>query len=70
MGGCTVAAALSQQQSKLSCADGAVTARAQIDTGYRLQVVTVRKLEFENDAFGFADKIIEKCAPSRMALAL
>lgn len=33
-------------------------------------MVTVRKLEFENDAFGFADKIIEKCAPSRMALAL
>jgi hypothetical protein len=25
-------------------------------------VVTVRKLEFENDAFGFADKVIEKCA--------
>jgi hypothetical protein len=22
----------------------------------------VRKLEFENDAFGFADKVIEKCA--------
>ncbi len=35
---------------------------AQIDTGYRLEVVTVRKLEFENDAFGFADKIVEKCA--------
>lgn len=34
----------------------------QIETGYRLEVVTVRKLEFENDAFGFADKIVEKCA--------
>jgi hypothetical protein len=34
----------------------------QIEHGYRLEVVTVRKLEFENDAFGFADKVIEKCA--------
>lgn len=34
----------------------------QIENGYRLEVVTVRKLEFENDAFGFADKIVEKCA--------
>ena len=32
----------------------------QIEHGYRLEVVTVRKLEFENDAFGFADKVIEK----------
>jgi uncharacterized membrane protein YgcG len=38
--------------------------RFEIDTGYRLQVVTVRKLEFENDAFGFADKIIEKWYPT------
>jgi len=26
-------------------------------TGYRLEVVTVRKLEFETDAFAFADKV-------------
>lgn len=29
------------------------------DTGYRLQVVTVRKLETESDAFAFGDKLIE-----------
>jgi hypothetical protein len=39
-----------------------VTVPLQIEHGYRLEVVTVRKLEFENDAFGFADKVIEKCA--------
>jgi len=38
--------------------------RLEIDTGYRLEVVTVRKLEFENDAFGFGDKIIEKWYPT------
>lgn len=42
----------------------------QIETGYRLQVVTVRKLEFENDAFGFADKIVEKCAPCHFLFIL
>jgi hypothetical protein len=26
-------------------------------TGYRVEVVTVRKLEFETDAFAFADKV-------------
>lgn len=29
----------------------------QFDTGYRLEVVTVRKLEFETDSFTFADKV-------------
>jgi hypothetical protein len=29
----------------------------QTTTGYRLEVVTVRKLEFETDAFAFADKV-------------
>ena len=29
----------------------------QITSGYRLEVVTVRKLEFETDAFAFADKV-------------
>ena len=32
----------------------------QFDTGYRLEVATVRKLETENDAFAFGDKLIEK----------
>ena len=36
----------------------------QIDTGYRLEVVTLRKLEFENDAFAFGDKLIEKWYPT------
>lgn len=31
----------------------------EIETGYRLEVVTVRKLEFETDAFAFADKALE-----------
>lgn len=26
-------------------------------TGYRVEVVTVRKLEFETDAYAFADKV-------------
>jgi uncharacterized membrane protein YgcG len=38
--------------------------RFEIEHGYRLEVVTVRKLEFENDAFGFADKVIEKWYPT------
>jgi hypothetical protein len=29
----------------------------QTTTGYRIEVVTVRKLEFETDAFAFADKV-------------
>jgi uncharacterized membrane protein YgcG len=30
------------------------------ETGYRLEVATVRKLETENDAFAFGDKLVEK----------
>lgn len=33
-------------------------------TGYRVTVVTLRKLQFETDAFAFADKVIEKWYPS------
>ena len=29
----------------------------QIETGYRVTAVTVRKLEFEPDTFAFADKV-------------
>lgn len=29
-------------------------------TGYRLEVATVRRLEFENDTFAFGDKLIKK----------
>lgn len=29
----------------------------QTTTGYRVEVVTVRKLEFETDAFAFGDKV-------------
>ena len=32
----------------------------QAETGYRLEVATVRKLETEADAFSFGDKLIEK----------
>jgi hypothetical protein len=32
----------------------------QFETGFRLEVATVRKLETENDAFAFGDKLIEK----------
>ncbi|KAK9805499.1 hypothetical protein WJX72_001601 [[Myrmecia] bisecta] len=39
-------------------------ARLEAETGYRLEVATVRKLEFENDAFAFGDKIIEKWYPT------
>ena len=37
----------------------------QTETGYRLEVVTVRKLEFESDAFAFGDKIIAKWYPDK-----
>ncbi len=40
------------------------TPLAQIDTGFRLELITVRKLEFENDAFAFGDKVIEKWYPT------
>jgi len=32
-------------------------------SGYRVEVVTVRKLEFETDAFAFADKVVENWYP-------
>ena len=38
--------------------------RPQLDTGFRVELITVRKLEFENDAFAFGDKIIEKWYPT------
>lgn len=34
------------------------------ETGYRVEVVTLRKLEFENDAFAFGDKLIERWYPT------
>jgi uncharacterized protein len=34
-------------------------------TGYRLEVTTVRKLEFESDAFAFGDKLISKWFPGQ-----
>lgn len=36
----------------------------EIQTGYRIEVVTVRKLEFETDAFAFADKVLENWYPT------
>ncbi|KAK9903504.1 hypothetical protein WJX75_007430 [Coccomyxa subellipsoidea] len=38
--------------------------RLETETGYRLEAVTIRKLEFENDAFAFGDKVIEKWYPT------
>lgn len=32
-------------------------------TGYKLEVATVRRLEFENDTFAFGDKLIKKWYP-------
>lgn len=37
----------------------------QTETGYRLEIVTVRKLEFEADAFAFGDKLIAKWFPEK-----
>lgn len=34
------------------------------ETGYRVEVVTLRKLEFENDAFAFGDKLVERWYPT------
>eukprot|EP01023_Acetabularia_acetabulum_P042740 TRINITY_DN425_c0_g1_i4.p2 TRINITY_DN425_c0_g1~~TRINITY_DN425_c0_g1_i4.p2 ORF type:complete len:269 (-),score=52.37 TRINITY_DN425_c0_g1_i4:287-1093(-) len=34
------------------------------NTGYRLEVATTRKLEFETDAFAFGDKVIEGWYPT------
>lgn len=36
-------------------------------TGYRLEVATVRKLEFESDAFAFGDKLVSKWFPGSEA---
>jgi len=37
----------------------------QTETGYRLEVVTVRKLEFETDSFAFGDKILARWYPEK-----
>eukprot|EP00798_Chlamydomonas_sp_ICE-L_P008185 gene8185-1443_t len=37
----------------------------EIGTGYHVNVVTVRRLEFETDAFAFGDKVLETWYPSR-----
>ncbi|PNH12402.1 hypothetical protein TSOC_000639 [Tetrabaena socialis] len=36
----------------------------EISTGYRVEVITVRRLEFETDAFAFADKVLANWYPS------
>lgn len=41
-----------------------VLAELEKRTGYRVNVVTVRKLEFTTDAFEFADKVLEKWYPT------
>lgn len=35
------------------------------ETGFRVEVATVRKLEFENDAFAFGDKLVERWYPKQ-----
>ena len=40
--------------------DAKILVPVQTETGYRLEAVTTRKLEFENDAFAFGDKVVEK----------
>ena len=39
----------------------------QTQTGYRVEVVTVRKLEFETDAYAFADKALDNWYPGAAA---
>eukprot|EP00891_Asterochloris_glomerata_P007750 jgi/Astpho2/7750/Aster-07592 len=39
--------------------------KLEANTGYRLEAVTVRKLEFEQDAFSFGDKVLEKWYPNK-----
>ncbi|KAL3152803.1 hypothetical protein ABBQ38_012385 [Trebouxia sp. C0009 RCD-2024] len=39
--------------------------KIETETGYRLEVVTVRKLEFEADAFAFGDKLVAKWFPDK-----
>ena len=41
-----------------------LAAQIEADTGYRVSVVTLRKLQFETDAFAFADKVIEHWYPT------
>lgn len=46
---------------------GSITDRLkkiEAETGYRIEVATLRRLEFENDAFAFGDKLIERWYPS------
>lgn len=42
------------------CLTSPPAAGAQESTGYRVEVATVRRLEFENDTFAFGDKLIAK----------
>ena len=37
----------------------------QTETGYRVEVVTVRKLEFEQDSFAFGDKVLARWYPDK-----
>eukprot|EP00892_Ulva_mutabilis_P011303 jgi/Ulvmu1/8545/UM044_0079.1 len=39
--------------------------RIEIETGYRIEAVTVRKLEVEADAFAFTDRLIESWYPTK-----
>lgn len=39
-------------------------ARLELQSGFRLEVATVRKLEVENDAFALGDRLIEKWYPT------
>jgi len=39
--------------------------KLETETGYRLEVVTVRKLEFETDGFAFGDKILARWYPDK-----
>ena len=44
--------------------------RLEIETGYRVSAITVRKLEVETDAFAFADRVLEGwCASASHTLA-
>lgn len=39
--------------------------KLETETGYRVEVVTVRKLEFETDSFAFGDKILARWYPDK-----
>lgn len=43
----------------------AVVLGVQTNTGYRVEVATVRKLEFEADAFAFGEKVLNKWYPDK-----